>query len=203
MASFEIWYPINAKNEGGWVDDPIDPGGETFRGVTRDRWGFMPMWKLIDSTKDIQGKFRKNLLTAEDLEAIHKDVVHVARWGYWNAIRGDDLTNQSLANVWADSAFLDGPNTATEMMQRALNKLNKAQKDFPDVPEDGGMGPITKASLDECLAIGRGRYLHGNFKALRKVRYMERMEQSEKKEKYLGWFDRVDMFKWVEEPLAA
>ena len=203
MASFDIWYPINHRNEGEWVKDPDDPGGETFRGARRDLWGFLPMWKSVDAAKDSNGIFRMGALTPEGEAQITKDVIHVARWGYWNAIHGDEIPNQSLANVWADSAFLDGPNTATEMMQRAMNKLNKAQKDFPDVPEDGGMGPITKAALNECLRIGRGRYLHGNFKALRKVRYMERMEQSEKKEKYLGWFDRVDIFKWVEEPIAA
>jgi type VI secretion system secreted protein VgrG len=34
MASFDLFLPIVLKFEGGHVDDPDDPGGETNKGIT-------------------------------------------------------------------------------------------------------------------------------------------------------------------------
>lgn len=37
--------------EGGYVNDPADSGGETFRGISRQSWPDWPGWKLIDQAK--------------------------------------------------------------------------------------------------------------------------------------------------------
>ena len=34
MASFDLFLPIVLQFEGGYVDDPTDPGGETNKGIT-------------------------------------------------------------------------------------------------------------------------------------------------------------------------
>ena len=34
MASFDLFLPIVLRFEGGYVDDPTDPGGETNKGIT-------------------------------------------------------------------------------------------------------------------------------------------------------------------------
>jgi lysozyme family protein len=59
-------------HEGGYVDHPDDPGGETNLGVTKkvyEDWG---------GTKDMKD------LTVEDVEPIYLE-------NYWNRVKGDDL----------------------------------------------------------------------------------------------------------------
>ncbi len=34
MASFDLFLPMLLQNEGGYVDNPNDPGGETNKGIT-------------------------------------------------------------------------------------------------------------------------------------------------------------------------
>ena len=34
MASFDAFFPTLLKYEGGFVNDPVDPGGATNKGVT-------------------------------------------------------------------------------------------------------------------------------------------------------------------------
>ena len=59
-------------HEGGYVDHPDDPGGETNLGVTKkvyEEWG---------GTKDMRD------LTVDDVEPIYLE-------NYWNRVKGDDL----------------------------------------------------------------------------------------------------------------
>jgi lysozyme family protein len=54
MASFDLFLPTLLKHEGGYVDDPEDPGGETNKGVTMDTfcscstnsWAWTPLRKI-------------------------------------------------------------------------------------------------------------------------------------------------------------
>ena len=51
MADFDIAYGETELREGGYVNDPVDRGGETHRGVARK---FNPDWKgwaLVDRLK--------------------------------------------------------------------------------------------------------------------------------------------------------
>lgn len=41
MADFAEYYPHLLANEGSYVFDPHDPGGETWRGIS---WVFNPQW---------------------------------------------------------------------------------------------------------------------------------------------------------------
>ena len=41
MADFVNYFPLLLTNEGGYVFDPHDPGGETWRGIAR---AFNPKW---------------------------------------------------------------------------------------------------------------------------------------------------------------
>ena len=36
------------KNEGGYVNDPDDPGGETYKGIARNMWPDWAGWAIID-----------------------------------------------------------------------------------------------------------------------------------------------------------
>ena len=61
-------------HEGGYVNHPKDPGGETNLGVTKR------VYEEFGGTKDMKD------LTVEDVAPIYKK-------GYWDKMKGDDLPN--------------------------------------------------------------------------------------------------------------
>ena len=59
MALFTPAFTLSKINEGGWVNDPNDIGGETYRGISRK---FNPKWNgwsVIDEMKK-KGLIKKN-----------------------------------------------------------------------------------------------------------------------------------------------
>lgn len=203
MPSFKVCYPIISENEGGWVLDPQDPGKETFRGVTRRDWGWLSMWLVIDRCKPDGMNLNPELLTEADWAIIDKDCEFVALHGYWNRMRGDDLINQSLANMLVDSAYLNGVHQASIFLQRGLNKQNMQGLLFPNMVKDGGIGRITLSGLLAVALKGNLQRLHHLIKAYRITFYSELMEAAEYREKYQGWIDRAARFQFKEEALAA
>ena len=72
MSNYETCLEIILHHEGGYVNHPKDPGGETNLGVTKrvyEEWG---------GTQDMKE------LTVEDVAPIY-------RKNYWDRVRGDDL----------------------------------------------------------------------------------------------------------------
>ena len=87
-------------HEGGYVNHPKDPGGETNLGVTKrvyEEWG---------GTKDMKD------LTVEDVAPIYKK-------NYWDRVRGDDLPN-GLDLCIFDFAVNAGPGRAAKMIQKMI-----------------------------------------------------------------------------------
>jgi len=50
-SAFEKAFSHTMGFEGGYVNDPADRGGETFRGISRKSWPNWPGWALIDEVK--------------------------------------------------------------------------------------------------------------------------------------------------------
>lgn len=132
------------KEEGGFVNDPNDPGGATKFGVSirahRDDIGDLDGDGDIDAA-DVQ------LVSIEQAIEIYHDE-------YWQAIRGDDLPAH-LAVVLLDTAVNCGKVTAIKMLQRVVG-----------VEDDGVFGPVTmsKALLPEAvsrLIVERELYYRG------------------------------------------
>ena len=107
------------QHEGGWVDDPHDPGGATMRGITI---GTFRAWKGRGVTKA-----ELRAITDADLRAIYHQK-------YWDAVRGDDLP-AGLDLVAFDAAVNSGPSRGAKWLQTALG-----------VAADGKIGPATIAA---------------------------------------------------------
>ena len=83
MASFDLFLPILLRFEGGFVDDPSDPGGETNKGVTMATFRYCSHELLgIDPTSE-------NLRAQTDAQA---SIIY--RSLYWNKMSGDDFQLQ-------------------------------------------------------------------------------------------------------------
>lgn len=112
------------KYEGGYVNDPRDPGGMTNLGVTRRVW---------------EGWTHKPSCEAEMRALKPATVAPLYRVQYWNAVSGDQLPG-AIAFCVFDFAVNAGVNRAARYFQRIVG-----------VNEDGHIGPASLAALDKWL----------------------------------------------------
>jgi lysozyme family protein len=119
-------YPDALKHvlvhEGGYVNHPDDPGGETNRGVTK---------AVYDGYRRRVGKPVQSVRYISDQE-----VEEIYRVQYWNRVRADELP-RGVDYVVFDGAVNSGPTQSIKWLQRALG-----------VQVDGMMGEATMGALD-------------------------------------------------------
>ena len=96
---FEKALDIVLRHEGGYVNHPQDPGGETNFGVT----------KRVAQAAGYDG----------DMRSIPMDLVRsIYRERYWDKVRGDALS-WPVAMVTFDAAVNSGVHRASQWLQRA------------------------------------------------------------------------------------
>jgi lysozyme family protein len=113
MADYLIAYGKTAKFEGGYANDPDDRGGETWRGVARKMHPDWAGWKIVDSYKRKPG-FPDTLRFDVPL---HDLVLQFYNYQFWKKLRGDEITDQSIANTIFDFAVNAGVGTAVKHAQ--------------------------------------------------------------------------------------
>jgi uncharacterized protein (TIGR02594 family) len=133
--------------EGGWTNDPHDPGGPTNRGLTLDdlsaHWGVA----ITPGSRDrLLGQLRK---------LDEATVREIYRTRYWRPSRAPDLPPR-LALFHFDAAVNHGLGGAARMLQQALG-----------VTVDGEIGPLTLAAARRANAAGA----IDRYAALRRARY--------------------------------
>ena len=117
MANFEKALELVLKNEGGYVNDPNDNGGETYKGVSRRANPQWSGWKIIDGYKKKYKDFEKKLDSDNELQ---KCVKSLYRSNYWNPIKGDDLVHQDMAEEMFDAAVNFGITKAIKLAQKTV-----------------------------------------------------------------------------------
>ena len=118
--TFERGLSLVLTHEGGWSDDPADPGGVTNLGVTI---GTLSLWLGRPATR------------AEVRALTVATVAPIYRRRFWDAIQGDALP-AGLDYALFDFAVNSGPRRAVIGLQRVLG-----------VADDGRLGPVTLAAL--------------------------------------------------------
>lgn len=104
------------KSEGGFVNNPKDPGGMTNLGVTIKTWeSFVG--------RNVTEKEMRNL-TPEMVGKMYQQK-------YWNAVKADDLP-EGVDYLAFDFAVNAGPGRAAKLLQQAVG-----------VTADGAIGPAT------------------------------------------------------------
>ena len=67
MAEFKISLQKTLAHEGEYVNDPVDSGKETYRGISRTNHGDWKGWSIIDQYK-VKPNFPFSLANNVDLE---------------------------------------------------------------------------------------------------------------------------------------
>jgi lysozyme family protein len=116
MANFKIAIDPVLAIEGGWVRDPNDNGGETYRGVARKFWPNWKGWTIVDQYKTFPN-FPANLKGLVDLNQLVIDFYDV---NFWDKIGGDNIKNQSIADLLVDSAVNEGISAAVKRAENIV-----------------------------------------------------------------------------------
>jgi len=116
---------IVMEYEGGYDNDPDDPGGETKYGIAKR---FYPDLDI------------KNLSKEQAIEIYKRD--------YWDKFKGDEIKFGDVCTELLDIALNLGPKTAILFLQDALNHVSKAGLEV-----DGIVGPLTLEAVNSCNKI--------------------------------------------------
>lgn len=105
MAKAELLKPFILRWEGGFVDDPLDRGGATNKGIT------------IGTFRNFYGKEA----TVKQLKNITDEQwLHIFKCGFWDKWKADDINNQSIADIVVDWAWASGTVTSIKQVQKIL-----------------------------------------------------------------------------------
>ena len=132
---FDACLAFTLAQEGGYVDDPADPGGATNMGITLAtlrHWDHDPALGPVD-VRD---------LTRQTAAAIYRAL-------YWNALRGDALPAGIDLSTF-DFGVNAGTRRSAELLQQVLG--------IPPAQVDGSVGPET---LRAVLAADTARVIGG------------------------------------------
>lgn len=121
MATFNDAYKILMKNEGGYVNDSDDSGGETYKGVSRRYNLTWEGWEIIDKYKrSYRGKSLCKVLDADDklqdmVKTLYKDK-------YWDVFELDSIPSQTIAYQMFDTCVNCGETAAIRFAQTSLGE---------------------------------------------------------------------------------
>lgn len=202
MAKFEGAFKRSKVNEGGYVNDPHDLGGETYRGIARK---YHPEWtgfKLIDAMKKVS-PIKYNFVSDE----LDKLAEGFYKEKYWNPIQLDNMASQLNAEQIYDCSLSGLPRTK-QMIKHLLNS------------EFGGKfvldSTITPDVIVKVNSVDQKRF-HDGFKVYREILFKysagelspahslysffykwNKASEAKRKEngRYLkGWLNRVNKYK--------
>lgn len=148
MATFAKAIPGLLEREGGYVNNPNDPGGETKYGISKRSY----------PTEDI-----KNLTPQRAAFLYERD--------FWNPFRLGEVNDESIAAKMLDMAVNMGPITMVQRVQRALNYILVGTP----VTVDGHIGPMTLGYINGMNAR-QTRILLLALEAYSAHRYIELIE---------------------------
>lgn len=193
MANFEKAYTITLGHEGGYIYDPDDAGGETYKGISRRYNKSWKGWSIIDTYKNKQD-FPRCLYKDVKLQRLTE---HFYKEHYWDVNRLDDLLTQEVANEMFDTGVNMGVLRAAKYLQEGLNYLNRNETLFEDLVVDGKIGPVSLGSLNIlCNKEKDIEVLLKIMNVLQANHYLNYMKDSPTQEKYArGWFSRVNFSK--------
>ena len=173
MAQIENLLPVILHWEGGYVNDPVDRGGPTNKGVTLDTWKRLGYDKNDDEIIDEEDL---KLLTQQDFRSI--------LLVYWNRWKADQIVSQPLANILVDWVWGSGK-YGIILPQKILG-----------VQPDGVVGRLTLQALNNHP---NSKQLFDEIKQER-VAHIERICQSRPANLRFrkGWLRRINSFSYGE-----
>lgn len=163
------------KHEGGFVNDPADPGGATFAGITQ---ATLSAWRGYQVTVD-----EVRNMTVDEARVIYENK-------YLRRPKIDQLPNPPQ-DLILDMAVNHGPFNGVRMMQRVINQAGVVDP----ISTDGKIGPNTIRSARATLAA-MGPYFQNAIVDERIRFYKAIVKRRPSSRKFLrGWLNRAESFR--------
>jgi len=185
MSNFIKAFNIVVSNEGGYVDNPNDSGGETYMGVTRKGYPNLSLWYKVDVIKKAhKGKVASKVLAGlinkdlNDNMLACAEVQDIYKTNYWNKCKCDEIK-------WPLNCFVfDFAVNAGNV--RAIKTLQRMVKAIPD-----GIIGFNTLSAVNAYTGSPAEYLD-----MRIAFYQNLVEKEPKNKVFLnGWTNRVNSLK--------
>lgn len=187
MSHFPLALAATLAHEGGYVNDPADRGGETYRGISRKHHPDWPGWERVDFLKPtvMTGFIERDSVLALAVEAFYRE-------RFWQPIGGDALTDLALACALFDCGVNLGVKKAVWFLQRSLNALSKNGSVSGIIEPDRRWGPATARALKAQLAAKGGAAIIKMIDGIRTVHYLNMIERDPTQGRFAyGWLARV------------
>jgi len=178
MANFQLFIPLLQKVEGG------------YQNLAGDTGNYNSLGQRVGTNFGISARFYEDIIgrppTVADMKAITKDYAkQLYKRYFWDAIHGDLINNQSIANIICDHAVNGGEASIGKMVQRIL--VNDYKK---SLSIDGDIGIKTVQAIN---SIPNQQELFEKIKEARKQEYIRIGGQ------FLnGWLIRLQQFVYSE-----
>ena len=173
MADFTQAFQLMIAHEGGYGNDPDDPGGETYKGVARKIFSKWDGWTKVDILKRQPG-FPANLDKDPELQQNVSDFYRVT---FWDKINGDQITNQNVANSIFDFGVNAGSGTSGSLAQMVVGAKS-----------DGVIGPDSISAINSFDPD----YFLASFTVAKIARYVNIVKKRPTSRKYFyGWVIRA------------
>lgn len=183
MAKLEIAQAKTLKWEGGYANVAGDKGGETIFGIARAMNPNLKLWQYLDTYKKGLEPFNKskygeleklcegNIQFKEEMAKFYKE-------NFWDAIKGDKINDQDIANAIYDFAVNSGVRRAVLVAQATLN-----------IVQDGIMGTQTLEAVNKAGSDFVKHYCDN------RAEFFKAIAQKGDNAKFLkGWLNRVGDF---------
>lgn len=173
MADFNKAFQLTIAHEGGYVNDPDDPGGETYKGVARKIHSKWDGWTTIDMLKR-QAGFPGNLDKDTELQEAIADFYRI---NFWDRVKGDNITDQKVAESIFDFAVNAGTSTSSVLAQMVIGT--------------NADGVIGQESIAKINAFDTDHFLAA-FTVAKIARYVNIVKKRPTSRKYFyGWILRA------------
>ena len=139
--TFDIIFKRTCEFEGVYSDEPTDPGGETYSGISRRSWPNWKGWDIVDKYKKLYGtgsKFKAAIVKDTVLQSAIKEFY---KEEFWDKCKGDKIGGK-IGQAVFDFAVNAGTSVAQSILQKSVNVFLK-YADLKAISEDGIIGLIS------------------------------------------------------------
>lgn len=166
------------QHEGGFVNDPEDRGGFTYRGITRKNFPDWKGWQIVDANLPLKnGQIIKN----QDIEQYVREFYYD---NFYRPMKIDEIDNILISGHLLCHGVNAGIKNSVKILQKSINEICNE-----NISVDGIIGKITLSYANS----NKQEKIANEMIVKRKEYYTNLAKRNPSQQKFLkGWINRVN-----------